>query len=55
MPARFAARIGRVSGYDRSTPVATLPSDGFWDGVPGVLKALVWPAFLVYDPVSFSP
>jgi len=21
---------------------------GFWDGVLGVLKALVWPAFLVY-------
>jgi hypothetical protein len=24
-------------------------SDGFWDGVLGVLKALVWPAFLVYE------
>lgn len=22
---------------------------GFWDGVIGVLKALVWPAFLVYE------
>ncbi|MFB9446625.1 hypothetical protein Dvina_23165 [Dactylosporangium vinaceum] len=22
---------------------------GFWVGVLGVLKALVWPAFLVYD------
>jgi hypothetical protein len=22
---------------------------GFWDGVLGVLKALVWPAFLVYE------
>lgn len=21
---------------------------GFWDGVLGVLKAIVWPAFLVY-------
>ena len=23
-------------------------ADGFWEGVLGVLKALVWPAFLVY-------
>ena len=22
---------------------------GFWDGVLGFLKALVWPAFLVYE------
>jgi hypothetical protein len=24
-------------------------ADGFWVGVLGVLKALVWPAFLVYE------
>lgn len=24
-------------------------STGFWDGVLGVLEALVWPAFLVYE------
>ena len=24
-------------------------SDGFWMGALGVLKALVWPAFLVYE------
>jgi len=23
-------------------------ANGFWDGVLGFLKALVWPAFLVY-------
>jgi hypothetical protein len=23
-------------------------ADGFWDGVLGVLKSLVWPAFLIY-------
>jgi hypothetical protein len=23
-------------------------ADGFWSGVLGVLKALVWPVFLVY-------
>lgn len=25
----------------------------FWLGVLGFLKALVWPAFLVYDALSF--
>jgi hypothetical protein len=24
-------------------------ADGFWQGVLGVLKAFVWPAFLVYE------
>jgi hypothetical protein len=26
---------------------------GFWMGVLGVLKALVWPAFLVYSALKF--
>jgi len=26
---------------------------GFWIGVLGILKALVWPAFLVYHLMSF--
>ena len=26
---------------------------GFWMGVLGVLKALVWPAFLVYEALKF--
>lgn len=25
---------------------------GFWQGVLGVLKSLVWPAFLVYEALS---
>jgi hypothetical protein len=25
----------------------------FWDGVLGVLKAIVWPAFLVYGLLDF--
>jgi len=25
---------------------------GFWNGVLGVLKSLVWPAFLVYEALS---
>jgi hypothetical protein len=28
-------------------------SVGFWAGVLGVLKAIVWPAFLVYDLLKF--
>jgi hypothetical protein len=26
---------------------------GFWPGVLGVLKALVWPAFVIYDLLKF--
>ena len=26
---------------------------GFWDGVLGVLEALVWPAFMVYELARF--
>lgn len=28
-------------------------SDSFWMGVLGVLKALVWPAFLIYRLLEF--
>jgi len=28
-------------------------STGFWNGVLGVLKALVWPVFLVYETMKF--
>jgi len=27
-------------------------ASGFWDGVLGVLKAIVWPAFLVYEAMK---
>jgi len=26
---------------------------GFWNGVLGLLKALVWPAFLVFEALKF--
>ncbi|MCF7862375.1 hypothetical protein K9M79_09130 [Candidatus Woesearchaeota archaeon] len=26
---------------------------GFWDGVLGFLKAIVWPAFLVYEVLKY--
>lgn len=28
-------------------------ASGFWMGVLGILKALVWPAFLVYEALAF--
>ena len=28
-------------------------ADGFWEGVLGILKALVWPVFVVYDLLKF--
>lgn len=28
-------------------------SNSFWMGVLGILKAIVWPAFLVYDLLKF--
>ena len=28
-------------------------ADGFWSGVLGVLKALVWPAFVIYDLLKY--
>lgn len=28
-------------------------ADGFWPVVVGILKALVWPAFVVYDLLKF--
>jgi hypothetical protein len=28
-------------------------ASGFWMGVLGVLKAMVWPAFLVYEIMKF--
>jgi hypothetical protein len=27
---------------------------GFWAGVSGLLKALVWPAFLVYEVLKYA-
>jgi hypothetical protein len=28
-------------------------ADGFWEGVLGVLKAIVWPVFVVYELLQF--
>lgn len=42
----FFGLIGALVYYIRA-------ADGFWEGVLGVLKALVWPAFLVYHLLAF--
>ena len=42
----FLGFIGAVVYY-----IST--ATGFWNGVLGVLKALVWPAFLVYHLLKF--
>lgn len=28
-------------------------ADGFWSVIVGILKAIIWPAFLVYDLLQF--
>lgn len=38
----FFGLIGAMVYYIRE-------ADGFWYGVLGILKAFVWPAFVVYD------
>jgi hypothetical protein len=42
----FLGLIGSMIYYIQS-------SDSFWGGVLGVLKALVWPVFLVYEVLKF--
>jgi hypothetical protein len=41
----FFGFIGAVVYYIKA-------ADGFWEGVVGVLKAFVWPAFLVYEALK---
>lgn len=42
----FLGFIGAVVYYISS-------ATGFWNGVLGVLKALVWPAFLIYEVLKY--
>jgi hypothetical protein len=42
----FLGWIGAVIYYVQA-------ATGFWGGVLGILKSLVWPAFLVYDLLKF--
>jgi len=40
-------------GFIGATVYYISTSTGFWMGVLGFLKALVWPAFLVYKVLKF--
>lgn len=42
----FLAFLGALVHYLQA-------ADSFWVGALGVLKALVWPAFLVYEVLRF--
>jgi len=42
----FLGAIGAATYYISITT-------GFWAGVVGVLKAIVWPAFLVFEVLKF--
>jgi hypothetical protein len=44
--AYFLGFLGALVYYLQAAPT-------FWAGVLGFLKALVWPAFLVYDLLKF--
>lgn len=47
-PAGAVYGLGLIGAAVYYISVAT----GFWMGVLGVLKALVWPAFLVYEALK---
>ena len=47
-PASAVYGVGLIGAVVYYISVAT----GFWMGVLGVLKALVWPAFLVYEALK---
>ncbi len=44
--AYFLGIIGAAVYYISTT-------SGFWNGVVGILKAIVWPAFLVFEVLKF--
>ncbi len=48
-PAGAVYGLGLIGAAIYFISVAT----GFWMGVVGVLKAIVWPVFLVYEAFSF--
>ncbi len=47
-PASAVYGVGIIGAAIYFISVAT----GFWVGVLGILKALVWPAFLVYEALK---
>ena len=44
---------GYFLGFLGSAIYYTSTATGFWNGVLGILKSLVWPAFLVFELFKF--
>ncbi|MBN2100663.1 hypothetical protein JW710_02110 [Candidatus Dojkabacteria bacterium] len=51
----YAAPAGAIYGLGFIGAVIYFIStaSGFWVGVLGILKAIVWPAFMVYELMSY--
>lgn len=47
------AGMGYCMGFIGAAVYYISTAAGFWAGVLGVLKAIVWPAFLVYGLLKF--
>jgi len=45
--------VGYILGFIGAAVYYISTATGFWVGVLGVLKALVWPAFLVFELFKF--
>ena len=48
-----AGGFGYFLGFIGAAVFYIQAASGFWPGVVGFLKALVWPAFVVYDVLKF--
>jgi hypothetical protein len=47
------AGLAYILGFLGSLVYFIQTSTGFWDGAFGVLKALLWPAFVVYEILRY--
>ena len=45
--------LGYFVGFIGAAVYYISTATGFWNGVLGFLKAIVWPAFLVYELLKF--
>lgn len=53
MPSNGCGGFGYFLGFIGTAVYYVSTTQGFWNGVLGVLKALVWPAFLVFEVFKF--
>ena len=45
--------FGYILGFIGAGTYYISTATGFWNGVLGILKALVWPAFIVFEVLKF--